>query len=40
MTGTVVPVNRQTTMRVLAVLFRSRARKALLPEENSAIERR
>jgi hypothetical protein len=36
MTGTVVPVNRQTTMRVLAVLFRSRARKALLSEENSA----
>jgi hypothetical protein len=35
MTGTVAPVNRQTTMRVLAVLFRSGARKALLSEENS-----
>ena len=34
MTGTVAPVNRQTTMRVLAVLFRSGARKA--SEENSA----
>jgi len=36
MTGTVVPVNRQTTTRVLGVLFRSRPRKALLSEENSA----